>query len=195
VASKIKPITLAADGRDLWEQQPGETTRRFSQFVAYRDLGETRTLQKAAATLALSASYLRDVSAAGQWGRRTRAWDQHVDRQRRLELLEQSRKAWRQDAQLLALALGKVTQRIARLDPAELEPRDLARMLDTILKHRRLLHGGPTEHVQVSGPDGGPVELVEFAQLPPEVRQARLLELAEQVRQRAEAAAGALDGD
>ena len=71
-----------------WEQHPGESSRAFGAFCAYRDLGPARTLRAAAEAFyrRSSAAVLRQLhtwSAAFAWVERAGAWDRHLDEQAR----------------------------------------------------------------------------------------------------------------
>lgn len=69
-----------------WEQQSGETSRQWRAFVAYRDLGPVRSIDKAAAVLKpehkrskrVATGRLFEWSAANRWVERAAAWDRHV---------------------------------------------------------------------------------------------------------------------
>lgn len=192
---ELKPLVLDPD-LDPWERQPTETVLRFNQFAGYRDLGRTRTLRKVADTLTLSAAYLRSVSAAMLWVERAAAFDRHRDELHQQAWLEQRRKAADNDARLLDTAVGKVARRLQALDPNELGPAELIRMLDVAIRHRRALFGDPEVTVAVTGPGGDPltVQLAEFADMPLEQRRQAIIDLTDAVRRRA-GAAQSLDDD
>lgn len=190
------PITLDA-GIDPWERHPDETPRKYGQFLAYRDLGRGRTLARAAETLARNASYLREVAAAYRWVERADAWDRHLDEAHQRDWLDKRRRAAENDAGILNAAVAKIASRLATLQPQELSPGDLIRLLDVVMRHRRVLFGDPQATVAVTGPDGDPltVQLAEFAALPAEQRRNVAVSLAEMVQRRALAASGADDDD
>src|SRR5216684_2052292 len=71
-----------------WEQQPGESSRAFGAFCAYRDLGPRRSLRAAAAAFygRTSAAVERQFdkwSGAFGWVERASAWDRHLDAEAR----------------------------------------------------------------------------------------------------------------
>lgn len=183
---------------DPWERQSGrETPYRFSQFCLYRDGGRGRTLRKVAETLARNDRYIRAVSAAYRWVERAEAWDRHRDQLHERVWLEERRKASENDAKLLSVVVGKVAQRLNTLKAEDLEPSDLIRMLDVVMRHRRGLFGDPAATIALTGAGGDPltVQLAEFAQLPADQRRAAIVQLTDAVRRRTEAAAGISDDD
>lgn len=71
-----------------WERLPEETGPAWAAFVIYRDLGPSRTLEKAAKTLGKHSSTLSEFGRKWNWEPRVRAWDAEVDRARRKSFLE-----------------------------------------------------------------------------------------------------------
>lgn len=66
-----------------WERQPGETRAAYEGFRAYRDLGPTRSLTRAAYTLDKHRQTLGQHSTKYRWVERAAAWDDHLDTLRR----------------------------------------------------------------------------------------------------------------
>ena len=79
----------------IWEKREGETAKAFEAFTAYRDLGPSRSLSKAAEVYygrsGASLGHLERWSSEHEWVRRSAAYDAHLDQQR-LEVIEQTRK-------------------------------------------------------------------------------------------------------
>lgn len=193
------PLLQLDPDLDPWDRQPaGETTRRYAQFRTYLDAGRARTFRKAAETLALHPAYVRTVAAAYRWAERAEAWDRDRDELDEKTWLEARRLAAERDSQLLNAAVAKVAQRLATLQPAELEPSDLVRMLDVVMRHRRALFGDPAAiTVAITGPGGDPlaVRVAELAAMSVDQRRAVIDDLAATVRRRSEAAAGGDDDE
>ncbi|MFJ4716783.1 hypothetical protein [Streptomyces sp. NPDC088785] len=188
-----KPAITLSSTLDPWEQQPDETPRKHGQFVTYRDLGRTRTLQKAADGLQLHAVTVRKAAATCRWRERAESWDRHLDQLYEAGWVEERRKAAESDARILGAAVGKPAQRLGTLDAASMSVGDFIRVLDVAMRHRRVLFGDPGATIAVTGPGGNPlaVQLAEFAQMPAEQRMARIEELTSAVQRRTKA----LDGD
>ena len=191
------PVITLDPEVDSWDRQPSETAYRFAQFAGYRDLGRGRTLRKVAESLTRSAGYIRQVAAAYRWVERAEAWDLHRDKLHERVWLEQRRQAAERDGVLLDAAIGKVAQRLRTILPEDLDPADMIRMLDVVLRHRRVLFGDPQETIAVTGPGGDPLtlHLAEFSGMSSNDRRRTIMDLTDAVRRRAEAAAGGDDDE
>lgn len=193
---QLPTLVLAVD-LDPWDRQPGETALRYTQFRTFLDDGRGRTLRKAAETLARHPSYVRAVAAAYRWVERVEAFDRHRDELHEKVWLEERRKAAENDARLLNAATAKVAQRLTTLLPEELEPADLVRMLDVVMRHRRGLFGDPALTVAVTGPAGDPLtaQMAELTAMTADQRRTAIAQLAAMVQRRSEAAAGGDDDE
>lgn len=58
-----------------WDRQPGETSKAYAAFVAYRDLGGERSYAKVARQLGKSTTLLDRWGRQNDWQSRTAAWD------------------------------------------------------------------------------------------------------------------------
>ena len=66
-----------------WERQPEETEKSFEYFCLYRDMGQTRSLQKVADAAGKAFITIAKVSEKWKWKERTKAWSDYRDRERR----------------------------------------------------------------------------------------------------------------
>lgn len=177
---------MGGNGRDedpeLWERQPGETSLKYQQFLAYRDQGRARTLQKAAEVLTKSAGHIRNIAADYDWSRRCHAWDAEQDRLWELEQAVARREMARRHAQLASGVLAKVVGRLQELQVSELTPNDVIRWFEVATKVERQARGEPTETIAHTGKDGGPVDV--FGQMTPAERSSRAKELADELQRR-----------
>lgn len=121
----------------LWEQQPGESSRAFEAFCAYRDLGEQRSLAKAADKLQKSRSMVEDWSRINGWTTRVAAYNTHQDRQHRKARRAEIMKMAERHAQIAALFQAKVIQGIQKLDANALQPADLIRFFEVSARVER----------------------------------------------------------
>lgn len=128
-----------------WEQQPGESKRRYDLFCTYLELGLTRKVTKVAEKVTLSPGYLKRVSASGLWLERAHAYNAHLHAEQRARMFEKRMEIAEQDAQLVSAALGKATQALTKLKPEDFSASDTIRWLDLMLKHRRALFPDPDE--------------------------------------------------
>lgn len=191
------PVIALAGDRDPWDRQPDETTHRYKQFRTYLDEGRSRTFRKAAETLTRHPAYVRAVAAAYRWAERAEEWDKHRDELDEKVWLDARRAAATNDARLLDAAVAKIAQRLRTLLPEELDPANLIRLTDVVLRQRRALFGDPTMTVAVTGPGGDPltVQLAELAAMTADQRRSAIVELTAAVRRRTDAIAGGDDDE
>ncbi len=121
-----------------WDRQPREGEQAYAAFLAYRDLGPSRTLEATRKHLGKSPGYLKPIerwSALRDWRQRSCAWDDHLQsgrdkvaaeqaalwERRRLQALEEGWQLCRslraKLAQMLAIPLE--TPAVAASLPAE----------------------------------------------------------------------------
>lgn len=189
------PVRLHPD-YDPWERQPGESLHRFNQFCLYRDAGRTRSIRAVSTALGLNDRHVRATAAAGAWVMRAEAFDKRRDALHEATWLDERRKVAANDAAVLNAFTAKIATRLQAMDPGELEPAELIRALDVVMKQRRVLYP-PLTTMAVTGPDGGPlmVQLAEFAQMSAEQRHRAIAEMMAVVARRSAAAAGIDDDD
>lgn len=133
-----------------WERQPGESTKAYSAFVAYRDIGPRRSYRQIPAVHG-TVSVLWRWGDRWKWTARATAWD---DERRRIEQ-EAARQEVddmrRRHATVANVAIVKAAQRLQTIEPAELSPRDAAALLDLGVKIERLSRGDPTQIHELQG--------------------------------------------
>jgi len=189
-----QPITLATDGREPWDRQPGESTKRHDQFTVYRDLGRTRHWKKVAERFSLTRTTTQAYMRVYRWKERAHAYDQHMDTQWVAALAENSRRMVQEHLKVSRQLLARVQTRLENIDPDELTPQDCDRWLNTYSKLSRVALGEPETTVALTGgPAGTPIAIT---QVPSDetTRQAQMeaatLELARRL-----AGGGALDAE
>lgn len=179
--------------RELWEQQPGESSTLFAHFVVYRDMRypkvdkpvkdadgnikkavtETimdgtvpyvkRSIRKTAEILGMNKRTIANQSTKWDWVRRCEAYDAHVDRVNR-EANEAAIRKMKQDHALLAQQMiRKATRRLLTMPDDEITAAELARMVDVGVKVERLSRGESTENQAVT--HSGEVEVKQEAPL------------------------------
>lgn len=179
--------------RELWEQQPGESSTLFAHFVVYRDMRypkvdkqvkdadgnvkktvtETimdgtvpyvkRSIRKTAEILGMNKRTIANQSTKRDWVRRCEAYDAHVDRMNR-EANEAAIRKMKQDHALLAQQMiRKATRRLLTMPDDEITAAELARMVDVGVKVERLSRGESTENQAVT--HSGEVEVKQEAPL------------------------------
>jgi len=141
-----------------WEHQPGESSRAFAAFCAYRDLGPFRSLRAAAEAFygRLSASVVRQLqtwSGTFKWVERSDAWDRYLDAEARQAKVKAQREMAERHAQEARGLQAKALERLRSLRPEELAPADVLRYFVEAAKLERLALGEPeTVTEQRNGP-------------------------------------------
>jgi hypothetical protein len=183
-----------------WDQQPDETAPAFAAFAAYRDMGVTRSTAKVARQLGKSKTLIDRWSGVHGWVIRVSSYDRFLDREWQQEVKERKRRAARRNADMAAQAMDLVASRIEQMTkhfdfsdddydkerPPPLDVLDLRRLVDSLGKLERLALGEATENVQVTGKDGGPVQ-IDYSKLTDEERIERMKQLRGEIDKRLDA--------
>ena len=156
-----------AEQHERWERQPRETSRAYELFCAYRDMGIERSLRKMKASLNGSPSVrrLQVLSARWNWVERSQAYDDYLEYQRRLQQEKERREMNDRHAKIAILgqnvAVKGIEQLLANVQTGQqnLNPSELARLVDVSVKVERLARGESTDIHESVGPGGGPVQL------------------------------------
>lgn len=159
---------LALAERQPWDRQEDESSKAFEAFVLYRDMGSQRSLMKVAQSLHETSprkgtvesvkTHLAQWSVRHKWVERIEAYEIAEDRRQRLareEEIEAMRgRHTRAGEALTTIAslrlLGSRDDvpgvgKINRINPNDLRPDDVARMLVEGIKVERLSRGLPTD--------------------------------------------------
>jgi hypothetical protein len=144
-----------------WDQQPKESSRAFSSFVAYRDLGLRRSCNAVARQLKLNPTSILELSKRHNWQERVKAWDAHIDKETQQQQI-QAVKIMKQRQIALALkaqkAAGKGIKRLIQqfntddgsLSPNAMKPDGLSRLLDTGCRLERLNRDEPEQNLELT---------------------------------------------
>jgi len=132
---------------ELWERQPGESTKAYAAFCVYRDLGTERSLEKAGQMLdkPRTRKWLGEWSAKYKWVERAKAYDDYVEKLKRKEKEKAIKEMAERQARIAMAFQEKIIERLQSIDPAELTPTELARWFEIAAKIERLNRGEPTE--------------------------------------------------
>ena len=155
------------------ERKPNEGAKAFAAFTLYANLGPERSLARVGKELGKSEGLIERWSRRYDWGNRVRAYDAHLATAKRraeeaqflAESLEwkrrekeQREKEWRvSDACVKAgeEALRRFHENARR--GATLG--DVSRIFEVASKMGRLASGMATDWTEITGEDGGPVQL------------------------------------
>lgn len=156
-----------------FERQPSESAKAFAAFETYARLESKRSLAAVGQALGKSVGLLERWSRKYQWVERARAYDYHlaaVERQaaesravakaeermrRRDELLEQEWAIHEDCMRAGKEALKRFHENSRRGAPLG----DVSRIVETGSKMGRLSTGLATDHTEITGENGGPVQL------------------------------------
>jgi hypothetical protein len=156
---------------ELYLRLPGESRQAYASFVAYRDLGEARSLVKVGQKLGKSTSLLERWSARWRWVERAEAFDAFLDRQRCERAAQAVREMAERHAAEACLAQQRLVERLNRVTDADLDKmtwHQVGSLLKIATQIERDARGTPDVVTQSqTGPNGGPtggpipVEVVE----------------------------------
>lgn len=154
--------------REPWARQPGETSRAYSAFCIYRDLGPRhRSLRETARRYYQDKTRTKPVqigvwSSKHNWVERCRQYDEFLDEQRRQEALNEILDMARRQAQegtTLQHLGAKILE--ALLTNSDGSPKirvsgnvlDAVRALRTGAEIERLARGMPTQIIEEQAPE------------------------------------------
>ncbi|MFN0166706.1 MAG: hypothetical protein ACKV22_09765 [Bryobacteraceae bacterium] len=106
-----------------WEQRRGESSKAFAAFLAYRDLGKERSidkcfvLQSSGKTAAARAPrHWFAWSQRFEWPERARAWDVHSERVQQAAFEQRVRELARQQAEFEVAEFQRLVRRVRQAD-------------------------------------------------------------------------------
>lgn len=135
-----RPYT-APPGTEPWERMTGEPPAAWAAFQTYRDLGQGRTIRKAAEVLGKSPAHLSEYSARFSWPDRAAAWDNELDRLTRADNVKAIRRMRQRHADLGEEALAKAAAALNKIPDEDLKPSDIARLMDVASRLERIARG------------------------------------------------------
>lgn len=187
----ITPLAALATDRDPWDQQPGQTTKQHAAMTAWLRLPTPRKVQdllkgsKIAVTY--STSYLYKLKQAHRWDEVAAAWDSNQHQRYVATLQREQRAAALKRLKASKEMLDLVSRAVTAIPATDVSPSAAAQMLTAVDRVQRGLFEEPdTTRVQVTGADGGPIELADWRGLPPQEQAARLREIAVEKRRQAD---------
>lgn len=132
---------------EVWERQPGESSRAYAAFCIYRDLGPERSLEKVRQMLdkPRTRKWLGEWSVKYKWVERAQAYDDYIEQKKRKEQEKAILEMAERHARIAMAFQQKVVERLRELDPSDLSPKDLSTWFDIAAKIERLSRGEPTE--------------------------------------------------
>ena len=158
-----------------FEQQPKESDKAFAAFALYLSMGAERSVRAVGEKLKKSEGLIERWSAKFDWTNRVQAHALHfavVEREAAEALVRGQAAIWlKRQTEIREREWGLHEKCIAAAEKAlaafmEREKvyanlADIARILEVASKMGRLAAGMPTDRTEVTGEDGGPIQ-VEF---------------------------------
>lgn len=136
--------------RPIYERLEGESAKAFEGFVAYRDMGITRSIREVAEKLGKSRALLERWSSKYNWVERAKVFDGDMDRKAILENEKQRREMVKRHANLSSMFQSKLVTRLNKFDPNELSANDMIKWFEVSVKIERLSRGESTDISEVT---------------------------------------------
>lgn len=112
-----------------WDRAPREGAKAYEAFTTYLNQGATRSLPYTARTLNKSVHAINKWSANWCWVQRATAFDTYISDQTTQQLIQERIAANKQMKVMSTAMLNKVAQRIIDINPDEIPPSTLLRMM------------------------------------------------------------------
>ena len=162
-----------------FEQQLKESGKAFAAFTLYLNMGEQRSARAVANKLAKSEQLIRRWSARHCWVERVDAYAKHLagcEHENKSALLREKSAQWlvrQEELKEREWAMHEKCIEAAELALANFMARenayanlgDIARILEVASKIGRLASGMPTEKTEITGEEGGPIQIELMAAL------------------------------
>ncbi len=147
--------------QNLWDQLPKESSRAFSVFIAYRDIGLRRSCNAVARQLDMNVSSVMELSKRHRWQDRVKAWDAHVDKetqsqqmaavkimkQRQIALALKAQKAAEKGIKILIKQFSPDSE--GKISPHAMRPDGISRLLDIGCRLERLNRDEPEQNLEL----------------------------------------------
>lgn len=167
-----------------WDQQRGEPDSQFARFNHYLEQSPGgRTFTRVAQQYDLSPGTVSETAYRYRWKERAAAYDAHRTQERRETIAHREIDLAEQQMDLATEATMVLQRSVRAVLDADiaLEPRDMlpwARMIEIF---RRIALDHPDQVVELTGADGGPVQVSEFEGLSQDQARDRAVEMASSV--------------
>lgn len=189
-----RPFVLATDGRNPWDQQPGESNAMYQRFCFYRDWAVIpRRLLDVAQELSkqdprrVSTASLMTYAGRFLWEDRAAPYDDHRRAERAAQqddqVLSTAERIQKEHLETATALRKRVTEEILARPFDEASLRDLRELLKLAIDTEWKTLGLDRQQLQVTGPDGGAL-VVSLDGLAPDARAASLAETTTELQRR-----------
>lgn len=124
-----------------WLRLPTDTSKSFEAFIVYRDLGPSRTLQKAADMLRKSGGTVRRWASRHHWAERAAAFDQDQDKLWRKQVDAERHVVAKQHVRIQGVIIGRGVEALQQQDTSRFTPIDALRYLVEGMKSQAAYYG------------------------------------------------------
>lgn len=175
--------------REIWRQQDHETPKQYQRFIHFCELGRLRSLTEINKTLTgfgdkIEYGTLRTLSSLYRWPERALAWDQHQDDLDIERIIQARREKDERHIRVASALIGKALTALREINIEDIDASNIAKWIKLATDLENQVLGEPQRTISVTGPAGGPIAVDDLSTIPPEVRKARLRELAIELAQR-----------
>jgi len=138
VSSWPEPADLDLPDAQPWDRRPGEPSRNYGAFRLFRDLPpHQRTTEAVAERVGVTPRAIRRWAEQWDWRGRTDHWDDathHIEDQERLDAIRSMHAVHRRAGRA---AMLKAMQALTQLNPEDMPPSVIARMMELGAKLER----------------------------------------------------------
>lgn len=154
-----------------WDRMPGESESAYAHFLSYRDLGQDRTIARAADRAHKSRDHFHRLATQWQWINRASAYDTEMHRLFTAKAADERREMILRHAKLARNIMSIVEARLLTIPIDELTPTELSRLLEVAAKMER---ASWNEETAIRARGASTIDGVDLAHLDEGQRVARL---------------------
>jgi hypothetical protein len=154
------------DGYDIgpgehyaWERREKESDPAWEAFVIYRDMGTRRVQREVCKQVGKHENLISRWAIRHEWKARCLEYDRWLDHMATHDAADALREMRKRHAAIATIALSRAAEKLQSATGDAMTVRDAATLLDLAVKVERLSRGEATESTEISGRDGGPIEL------------------------------------
>ena len=132
----------SSDNHQIWHRQPGESTKAYAAFCAYRDLGITRSVMKVVEECDGKygqRSILTRWSLQHDWVKRCQEYDDFVEKERWQEMHAHSIEMVKRHIEQAKSLQMKGISALEEVDPSALSHQELLRYIKTGMELERAI--------------------------------------------------------
>jgi hypothetical protein len=181
-----------------WDRMPGESENSYVHFLTYRDLGQDRTIAKAADRAHKSRDHFHRIATQWQWINRAGAWDVEQHRLFSAKAADQRTEMIERHARLGRSIMSIVEARLLTIPIDALTPLELSRLAEVASKLERSSWAEETSMRRRAG-GASTVDGVDLTHLDEAARVARMEalrgELDRRIKARRALSSATQDGD